>query len=44
MSNITAATYWPILSALDDDCGAVELMNGRGNRSTRRKTAPVPLC
>jgi hypothetical protein len=22
----------------------VELMSGRGNRSTRRKPAPVPLC
>jgi hypothetical protein len=28
----------------DDDCGATGGMNiGRGNRSTRRKPAPVPL-
>jgi hypothetical protein len=29
----------------DDDYGAVGGMRiGRGNRSTRRKPAPVPLC
>jgi hypothetical protein len=29
----------------DGDCGAIGGMKiGRGNRSTRRKTAPVPLC
>jgi hypothetical protein len=29
----------------DDDCGSVGGMNiSRGNRSTRRKHAPVPLC
>jgi hypothetical protein len=29
----------------DDDCGAIGGMRiGRGNRSTRRKTAPVQLC
>jgi hypothetical protein len=29
----------------DDECGAVgEMRTGRGNRSTRRKHAPVPLC
>jgi hypothetical protein len=29
----------------DDDCGAMGGMKiGRGNRSTRRKPAPVPLC
>jgi hypothetical protein len=29
----------------DDECGAVGGMKiGRGNRSTRRKPAPVPLC
>jgi hypothetical protein len=29
----------------DGDCGAVGGMNiGRGNRSTRRKPAPMPLC
>jgi hypothetical protein len=37
--------YWPIVPAPDDsDCGAVGGMNiGRGNRSSRRKPAPVPL-
>jgi hypothetical protein len=29
----------------DDDCGAVGGMRiGKGNRSTRRKPDPVPLC
>jgi hypothetical protein len=28
----------------DDECGAVGRMIGRGNRSTRRKTAPVTPC
>jgi hypothetical protein len=29
----------------DDDCGAIGGMRiGRGNRSTRRKPAPAPLC
>jgi hypothetical protein len=29
----------------EDDCGAIGGINiGRGNRSTRRKPAPVPLC
>jgi hypothetical protein len=28
----------------DDECGAVDRMTGRGNRSTRRISAPVPLC
>jgi hypothetical protein len=29
----------------DDECGAVGgMIIGRGNRSTRRKPAPVPLC
>jgi hypothetical protein len=29
----------------DGDCGAIGGMKiGRGNRSTRRKPAPVPLC
>jgi hypothetical protein len=29
----------------DGECGAVGGMRlGRGNRSTRRKPAPVPLC
>jgi hypothetical protein len=37
----------PIVPALDDvdECGAVGRMRiVRGNRSTRRKPAPVPLC
>jgi hypothetical protein len=30
---------------IDDECGVVGGMRiGRGNRSTRRKPAPVPLC
>jgi hypothetical protein len=30
---------------LDDECGAVGgIRIGRGNRNTRRKTNPVPLC
>jgi hypothetical protein len=29
----------------DGDCGAIGGMKiGRGNRSTRRKPAPVPFC
>jgi hypothetical protein len=28
----------------DDECGPVGGMIGKGNRSTRRKPAPVPLC
>jgi hypothetical protein len=28
----------------DDVCGAVGGMTDRGNRNTRRKSAPVPLC
>jgi hypothetical protein len=27
-----------------DGCGAIGGMLGRGNRSTQRKPAPVPLC
>jgi hypothetical protein len=39
------ATYWPILPAPDDcEDGEFGGMNGRGNRSTRRKPAPSPLC
>jgi hypothetical protein len=37
-----AATVWPIVPA-PDECGTVGGMSGRGNRSTRRKPAPVPL-
>jgi hypothetical protein len=41
----TAATYWPIVSAPGDyDNGEIGGMTGRGNRSTRRRPAPVPLC
>jgi hypothetical protein len=29
----------------DDECGAVgEIIIGKGNRSTRRKPAPVKIC
>jgi hypothetical protein len=42
----TSATEWPILPApCDYDDGEfVEIKIGRGNRSTRRKSAPAPLC
>jgi hypothetical protein len=41
----TAATNRPIVPApADDDYGEIGGMIGRGNRSTRRKPAPVPLC
>jgi hypothetical protein len=41
----TAASIWPIVPAPDDEFGVVGGMRvGRGNRSTRRKPAPVPLC
>jgi hypothetical protein len=41
----TSATYWPIVPA-PGDCGdgKFEGMNGRGNRSSRRKPAQAPLC
>jgi hypothetical protein len=43
----TSATIWPIVSAPDDDDDEYEAVGGmrigRGNRSTRRKPAPVPL-
>jgi hypothetical protein len=36
---------WPIVPAPGDyDDGEIGGMIGRGNRSTRRKPAPVPLC
>jgi hypothetical protein len=40
----TSATYWPIVP-VPGDCEDGEFggMNGRGNRSTRRKPAPTPL-
>jgi tetrahydromethanopterin S-methyltransferase subunit G len=41
----TAATNRPIVPAPGDyDDGEISGMIGRGNRSTRRKPAPVPLC
>jgi hypothetical protein len=42
----TAATNRPIVSAPGyyDDGEIGGMMIGRGNRSTRRKPAPVPLC
>jgi hypothetical protein len=41
----TSATIWPIVPAPDDDCGAIGGMKiGRGNRRTRKKPAPAPLC
>jgi hypothetical protein len=41
----TMATNRPIVPAPDDyDDGEIDGMIGRGNRSTRRKTAPMPLC
>jgi hypothetical protein len=41
----TAATNRPIVPAPGDyDDGEIGGMIGRGNRSTRKKTAPVPLC
>jgi hypothetical protein len=36
---------WPIMPAPDDyDDREIGGMIGRGNRTTRRKPAPVPLC
>jgi hypothetical protein len=42
----TTATNRPIVPAPGDyDDGEIGgIMIGRGNRSTRRKSAPVPLC
>jgi hypothetical protein len=42
----TAATNWPIVLAPGDygDGEIDTLMIGKGNRSTRRKPAPLPLC
>jgi hypothetical protein len=41
-----SATNWPTVPAPGDyeygEFGAIKI--GRGNRSTRRKPAPVPLC
>jgi hypothetical protein len=42
----TPATEWPIVPALGDyddgEFGGIKI--GRGNRRTRRKPAPAPLC
>jgi hypothetical protein len=41
----TAATNRPVVPAPGDyDVGEIGGMIGKGNRSTRRKSAPVPLC
>jgi hypothetical protein len=41
----TSATHWPIVPAPGDcEDGEFGGMNGKGNRSTRRKPAPAPLC
>jgi hypothetical protein len=41
----TAATNRPIVPAPGDyDDGEIGGMYARGNRSTRKKPAPVPLC
>jgi hypothetical protein len=41
----SAATNRPIMPAPGDfDDGEIGGMIGRGNRSTRRKPAPIPLC
>jgi hypothetical protein len=41
----TVATSRPIVLALGDyDDGEIDGMIGRGNRSTLRKPAPMPLC
>jgi hypothetical protein len=39
-----AATNRPIVSAPGGDDGEICGMIGRGNRSTQRKPAPMPLC
>jgi hypothetical protein len=44
---VTSGTIWSIVPAPDDndECGALGGMRiGRGNQSTRRKLAQVPLC
>jgi hypothetical protein len=42
----TSATEWPIVPAPGDcddgEFGGIKI--GRGNRSTRRRPAPAPLC
>jgi hypothetical protein len=40
-----SAAFWPIVPSPDDEYGAFGGMRtGRRNRSTRKKSAPVPLC
>jgi hypothetical protein len=40
-----SAIYWPIVPTPGDcEDGEFGGMNGRGNRSNRRKPAPMPLC
>jgi hypothetical protein len=45
-STITGVStgLWYQLRMMDDECGAVVGMIDEGNRSTRRKQDPVPLC
>jgi hypothetical protein len=42
----TSVTNWPIVPAPADyeDGEFGGMMIGKGNRSTRRKSSPVPLC
>jgi hypothetical protein len=40
----TTATYRPIVPAPGDYDGEIGGMISGGNRSTRRKPAPMPLC
>jgi hypothetical protein len=44
----TCGHFWPIVQTPiidEDDCGVIGGMKiGRGNRSSRRKPAPAPLC
>jgi hypothetical protein len=40
-----SATNWPLVPDPDDEYGAFGGMRiDRGNQSTRRKPAPVPIC
>jgi hypothetical protein len=44
-SHGTSATEWPIVPAAGDYDGEFAgIKIGRGNRSSRRKPAPAPLC
>jgi hypothetical protein len=43
LQTLTALLYQPW--TIDDECGTVGgIRIGRGNRSSRRKPAPMPLC